>query len=136
MNMPYAIIMITQGPGETAVETHVHGNLPRHLVDQGLDDAKRQISTYEETPLDDFLKESGLRLSIGRTGHGLDVRASIEAGLRDPSDRWGLLLTSAEGRTPAEARRSLAGRISGGTLVMGAMFPNPREIPVPDLTQT
>ena len=134
MNTNYAVIMITQQPGEPDVETHVHGNLPRHLLDEGLDEAKRQISTYEETPLDAFLKENGVKLRIYRTdGQGLDVRASLEASLRDPRRQWGLLQASAEGSTPAIARRNLAERISGGTLVLNACLPTSRDIQVPDL---
>ena len=130
---PYASITITRRYGDSYPEAHLHGNLPAHLIDQGLDDAKRQLGTYEETPLDRFVEKNGLvvhMISLGET----HLRASLEASLRDPGNQWGLLGADGEGRTPAAARRALARRISGGTLVLGSGLPISRDLAVPDLT--
>ena len=130
---PYASITITRRYGDSYPEAHLHGNLPAHLIDQGLDDAKRQLGTYEETPLDLFLEENGLVVHIVALGE-THLRASLEASLRDPGNCWRLLRAAGEGGTPAAARRALTRRISGGTLVTGSGLPISRDIPVPDLT--
>jgi len=93
---------------------------------------RRQIGTYDETPLDRFTAEHGLEVKMSTNRDG-SYHALVEASLRDPGSRWGLLLSSADGETPAAARRNLAARISGGTLVRGAMFASPQYIAVPDL---
>ena len=133
MNQRHASIVIVQEQMGPETQVHVHGDLVPHLIDLALDEAKRQIGTYEETPLDAFLQETGIKMfTIGLDGGG--VRVGLEASLRDPGTLGGLLRASAEGRTPAEARRKLAELISGGTLVLGAMLPISRDVPVPDLT--
>ena len=121
--------------GDLTLEVHIHGAMPKWLMDQALDEAKRQIGTYEETPLERFCREHELRINIHATPDNDIARASIEASYREPGDRWGLNPCSAEGRTPAEARRKLSEKISGKTLVIGSMLPIARDVPVPDLEQ-
>ena len=129
---PYCAITITRPFGSNGPEVHVHGDLRPVDVDAALDEVRRQIGTYEETPLDRFLEEQELTLNIWQN-RDESYHAFIEANLREPGTNWGLLECSDDGRTPAEARRNLAARMSGGTLVRGAMLPNPRYIQVPDL---
>ena len=128
-----AVIIITPKYGDTHPEVYVHGDLAPHLIDLGLDEARRQIGMYEETPLDRFVRENDLKMTVYATRQDGIYRASLEASLKDPTDPWGLLLSSTEGRTPAEARRKLTELISGGTLVLGACLPGSRKLPVPDL---
>ena len=118
---------------EQALEVHVHGKMPRWLMDQALDEAKRQIGTYEETPLEKFCREQEITINIYPTRDEDVARASIEASYRIPGNHWSLKGCSTEGRTPAEARRNLAVLISGKTIVIGSMLPIARDIRVPDL---
>ena len=129
---PYCAIIITRPFGDNGPEVHVHGDMWPVDVDAALDEVRRQIGTYEETPLDRFTAEHGLSVKTSTNRDG-SYHAFMEASLREPGTNWGLLISSADGETPAAARRNLAARISGGTLVRGAMLPNPRYIQVPDL---
>ena len=131
----YASITIVQQPGHPEPDVHVHGTLRAHVIDQAIDIAKRQIGTYESTPLDRFLEENNLRLFTTPLQGQEGVRVSLEASLRDPRSPWGLLSASGEGRTPQAARRELARTISNGKLVLGACLPISRELPVPDLAE-
>ena len=130
----HAVIVITRQPGNAGVQVNVHGDLPAHMTDLGLDEAKRQLGTYEETPLDVLLRESGLELNVIRARDDGPIRVSLNASLRDPKSRGGLLLAEACGATPAEARRNLAEKITLGTLVFASGLPISREIPVGDLS--
>ena len=134
MNMKYASVTVAVPPGGGDPEVHVHGNMARWVLDQALDEAKKQIGTYEPTPLDRFSEETGIKVQVYGTHDPGVVRAFMEAPHRGEKDRWGLNLSSAEGTTPAEAQRNLARLISGKTLVHGAMLPNPTYVKVPDLT--
>ena len=125
-----------QQPGHPEPDVHVHGTLRPHVLDQALDLAKRQIGTYEPTPLDRFLEEHNLRTFTMPLRDQEGVRVSLEASLRDPGSPWGLMPAAGEGRTPAAARRELARCISNGKLVLGACLPGSRELPVPDLAET
>ncbi len=129
----HAVIVITADQGAHLPEVHVHGDLPAHLIDLGLDEARRKIGTYEETRLERFLRQNGLKMKVTPAREAGIFRASLEASLRNPKNRWGLLSSSAEGRTPHEARRKLAELISSGILVINSCLPTSREIPVPDL---
>ena len=120
------------------VEVHVHGNLPTEALDQALDEAKRQIGTYEPTPLDRFLWENNLEAQILKHTPG-EFGASLNANWREreqPKGRGQMRQASGKGPTPAAARRDLAKTISGQTLVVNAMLASSRDISVPDLTET
>jgi hypothetical protein len=120
------------------LEVHVHGNLPAGALDQALDEAKRQIGTYEPTPLDRFLGENNLEARILQYTPG-EFSASLNANWREPEQPKGrgqLHHASGKGPTPAAARRELAKTISGQTLVVNATLASSREISVPDLTET
>ena len=130
----HAAIIINQpiGAGRRP-EVHLYGDLQASSIDLALDEVRRIIGTYEETPLDRFVQAEGLKLEVWTNRDGT-FHAFIEASLREPGTTWGLMGCSADGATPAAARRNLAARMSGGTLVRGAMLPNPRYVGIPDLT--
>lgn len=128
----HAAVIITKAFGDKDLEVHIHGDLDPCRIDVALDQARRQLGTYEETPLDRFLDEQGLQLEITPNRDGT-CHAFVEASIREPGTRWGLLGCSADGATPAAARRNLARGMSGGTLVRGAMYCNPAYVQIPDL---
>ena len=129
----YTSITITRAPGAEGIEVHVDGNLQPHLVDAGLQEARKRIGTREETPLEAFLRENQIDIWITPNREGTEYRASLNACLRDTPNPWGLLSVQAWGRTPEDARRELARRISGGTLVLNSLMPTSRDLKVPVL---
>ena len=120
------------------VEVHIHGNLSIGSLDQALDEAKRQIGTYEPTPLDRFLGENNLEAQILEHTPG-EFSASLNANWREreqPKGHGQLRQAYGRGPTPAAARRDLAKTISGQTLVVNATLATSPDINVPDLTET
>ena len=129
------VTAIRQTPDRVEYEVFTQGADDPLTLDLVADELKRRAGTYEETNLEKFLKQQGLELITKhdpRTG-AFRVRIGQDVCIRDPRDQYGLLSASAEGSTPAAARRELSRKVSGRTLVAAPMFPIRREYQAPEL---
>ena len=130
-----AVTAIRKKSHHIEYDVFAYGRVDPFILDMVADALKKQGGTYEYSEMEQYLKSQGLQLVIhpnsDRTAEPFHVRIGHDVSIRDPKSLHNLLSASADGTTPAAARRNLADKISGQVLVECPMLPIKREYRVP-----
>ena len=130
-----AVTAIRRESNRIEYDVFTYGRVAPFILDMVADELKKQGGTYEHSEMEQYLESQELRLitypNSDRCHEPFHVRIGHDVSIRDPKARHNLLSASADGTTPAEARRNLADKISGQILVECPMLPIKREYRVP-----
>ena len=130
-----AVTAIRKTSDRIEYDVFAYGRVDPFTLDMVADELKKQGGTYEYSEIEQYLESQKLRLTTyanpERYPEPFHVRIGHDVSIRDPKSRHNLLSASADGTTPAEARRNLADKISGQVLVECPMLPIKREYQVP-----
>ena len=116
-------------------DVFAYGRVDPFILDMVADELKKQGGTYEYSEMEQYLASQELQLTTqpnsAQCPEPFHVRIGHDVSIRDPKSRHNLLSASADGTTPAAARRKLADKISGQVLIECPMLPIKREYQVP-----